>query len=483
MQFNSFIFILLFLPVTVVLYFLANRINTILGKWSILVSSVIFYGYNNCKLLCIVALSIFVNYACTIVIKKYRYIKHIPLVAIPITINIILLLYFKYLNFFISNINHIFSKDIVLGKIILPLGISFFTFQQIAYVVALSKGDIKDNNIIDYIIFILYFPKILMGPLMDPVDFIDQLNNDKLKKVSAENITFGIKIFSLGLFKKVMFADVFAKVVNWGYSNVEAASSMDLMLVLLFYSFEIYFDFSGYSDMATGASLMLNIKLPINFDSPYKALSIKDFWKRWHISLTSFLTKYIYVPLGGNRRGILRTYTNIMLVFIISGIWHGANWTFILWGLLNGILSVVDRIFDDYENKMFESVRWLGTFIITTILWSLFRAESIKQWCDIMLKIIKFQDLNITNGPIWLLAFPEMVFINNVLRLGWFVDNIKGFWVLIWTLLAFSICLLFENNYRKLKSNSFVMAIITSIIFVWGIICLSGESAFVYFNF
>ena len=157
MQFNSFIFILLFLPVTVVLYFLANRINTILGKWSILVSSVIFYGYNNCKLLCIVALSIFVNYACTIVIKKYRYIKHIPLVAIPITIHIILLLYFKYLNFFISNINHIFSKDIVLGKIILPLGISFFTFQQIAYVVALSKGDIKDNNIIDYIILYLFF--------------------------------------------------------------------------------------------------------------------------------------------------------------------------------------------------------------------------------------------------------------------------------------------------------------------------------------
>lgn len=384
MQFNSFIFILLFLPVTVALYFIANRVCSRLGKLVLLVSSVIFYSYTDYKLLFILVLSIFVNYIGTILIERYRDRKNMLLVAIPIIANIMLLLYFKYLNFTISNINFIFSRNIALNNIILPLGISFFTFQQIAYVVAVSKGDIKDNNIIDYIIFILYFPKILMGPLMDPVDFIEQLNDDDLKKIDIENIALGIKIFSLGLFKKVMFADVFAKVVNWGYSNIGDASSMDLILVILFYSFEIYFDFSGYSDMATGASLMLNIKLPINFDSPYKALSIKDFWKRWHISLTSFLTKYIYIPLGGNKRGIARTYINIMFVFIISGIWHGANWTFILWGVLNGALSIIDKILDKYEKKMFEAVRWIGTFIIVTILWSLFRAESIKQWSEII---------------------------------------------------------------------------------------------------
>ena len=483
MQFNSFIFILLFLPVTVALYFIANRVCSRLGKLVLLISSVIFYSYTDYKLLFILVLSIFVNYISTILIERYRDRKNMLLVAIPIIVNIMLLLYFKYLNFTISNINFIFSQNIALKKIILPLGISFFTFQQIAYVVAVSKGDIKDNNIIDYIIFILYFPKVLMGPLMDPVDFTEQLNDDDLKKIDIENIALGIKIFSLGLFKKVMFADVFAKVVNWGYSNIGDASSMDLILVILFYSFEIYFDFSGYSDMATGASLMLNIKLPINFDSPYKALSIKDFWKRWHISLTSFLTKYIYIPLGGNRRGIVRTYINIMLVFIISGIWHGANWTFILWGILNGILSVVDKMLDKYEKKMFEAVRWIGTFIIVTILWSLFRAESIKEWSDIMLKIIKFQDLNITNGPIWLLAFPEMFLFNDLLKLGWFVDNVKGFWLLVWTLLSFAICLLFENNYRKLKDNSLVMMVFAAFIFIWGVICLSSESVFVYFNF
>ena len=280
-----------------------------------------------------------------------------------------------------------------------------------------------------------------------------------------------------------MFADVFAKVVNWGYSSIGDASSMDLILVILFYSFEIYFDFSGYSDMATGASLMLNIKLPINFDSPYKALSVKDFWKRWHISLTSFLTKYIYIPLGGNKRGIARTYINIMLVFIISGIWHGANWTFILWGVLNGVLSIIDKILDKYEEKMFEAVRWIGTFVIVTILWSLFRADSIKQWSEIMMKILMFQDLNITNGPIWLLAFPEMVLFNDFFKLRWFVDNIKGFWLLIWTLSAFAICLLPENNYKRLKYNSIFTMIITGFLFAWGVICLSSESTFVYFNF
>ena len=483
MQFNSFIFILLFLPVTVALYFIANRVCSRLGKLVLLISSVIFYSYTDYKLLFILVLSIFVNYISTILIERYRDRKNMLLVAIPIIVNIMLLLYFKYLNFTISNINFIFSQNIALKKIILPLGISFFTFQQIAYVVAVSKGDIKDNNIIDYIIFILYFPKVLMGPLMDPVDFTEQLNDDDLKKIDIENIALGIKIFSLGLFKKVMFADVFAKVVNWGYSNIGDASSMDLILVILFYSFEIYFDFSGYSDMATGVSLMLNIKLPINFDSPYKALSVKDFWNRWHISLTSFLTKYIYIPLGGNKRGIARTYINIMFVFIISGIWHGANWTFILWGVLNGTLSIIDKILDKYEKKMFEAVRWIGTFIIVTILWSLFRAESIKEWSDIMLKIIKFQDLNITNGPIWLLAFPEMFLFNDLLKLGWFVDNVKGFWLLVWTLLSFAICLLFENNYRKLKDNSLVMMVFAAFIFIWGVICLSSESVFVYFNF
>lgn len=483
MQFNSFVFILLFLPLTVVLYFIANSVNNKLGKFIILFASIIFYGYTDYKVLFILSLSLCINYLSTIFIVRSRDNRSTPLVVLPIIVNIIILLYFKYFNFAISNVNLLFSKNIALNKVVLPLGISFFTFQQISYIVAISREDIKGNNLLDYIIYIMYFPKILMGPLMDPVDFIEQLNDNDLKKIDIENIALGIKIFSLGLFKKVMFADVFAKVVNWGYSNIGDASSMDLILVILFYSFEIYFDFSGYSDMATGASLMLNIKLPINFDSPYKALSIKDFWKRWHISLTSFLTKYIYIPLGGNKRGIARTYINIMFVFIISGIWHGANWTFILWGVLNGALSIIDKILDKYEKKMFEAVRWIGTFIIVTILWSLFRAESIKQWSEIMMKILMFQDLNITNGPIWLLAFPEMIFFNDLLKLRWFVDNVKGFWVLLWTLLSFAICLLFENNYRKLRVNSFAVTIFVALIFIWSIICLSSESSFVYFNF
>ena len=264
--------------------------------------------------------------------------------------------------------------------------------------VAVYKKEISSINAIDYLAYILYFPKLLMGPLMDPVDFIEQFNSPKLKNVDWNNIAYGIKIFSFGLFKKMLLADTFSKAVSWGFSNIEAATSMDWILIMLFYTFEIYFDFSGYSDMAVGTSLMLNITLPINFDSPYKAVSIRDFWKRWHISLTKFLTKYIYIPLGGSRKGRIFTYLNTMIVFLVSGIWHGANWTFILWGLLHGAFSIFDRLIEKIPTKIFEPARWLATFLVINILWLLFRADSVQQWMDILKTIIGFSNTVVSDG-------------------------------------------------------------------------------------
>ena len=251
---------------------------------------------------------------------------------LPIVVNVLLLLYFKYSNFIISTANQMLGKEWAFKELIQPIGISFFTFQQIAYIVAVYNEEIEKVSLVDYLAYILYFPKILMGPLMDPVDFHKQINDDSLKKVNWDNIACGVKIFSLGLFKKVMMADVFAKAVAWGFAGTDKVTSMDWILEMLFYTFEIYFDFSGYSDMAVGISQMLNIELPMNFDSPYKALSIRDFWKRWHLSLTRFFTKYVYIPLGGSRKGIILTCVNTMVVFLISGLWHGANQTFVLWG-------------------------------------------------------------------------------------------------------------------------------------------------------
>ena len=297
MQFNSFIFILLFLPLTVTLYYTLNKINDTVGKIVLLIASIIFYAYTDRVTLIVLGISLVLNYGFALAIANVKKWRSFYLFT-PIVINTGILLYFKYLNFVIENVNHFFMKSIPLKEMILPIGISFFTFQQIAYMVAVYRKEIEKNNILDYLVYILYFPKILMGPLTEPTDFMAQINDTTLKKVNLDNIVFGIKIFSFGLFKKVMLADVFAKAVTWGYTNIDIATSMDWILVMLFYTFEIYFDFSGYSDMAVGISLMLNIKLPINFDSPYKAISIRDFWKRWHISLTKFFTKYIYIPLG-----------------------------------------------------------------------------------------------------------------------------------------------------------------------------------------
>lgn len=322
-----------------------------------------------------------------------------------------------------------------------------------------------------------------MGPLADPVDFIGQMNNSKLKKVNWENIACGIKIFCLGLFKKVMIADVFANAVNWGYTNFDVTTSMDWLLVMLFYTFQIYFDFSGYSDMAVGSSLMFNLTLPINFDSPYKALSIRDFWKRWHISLTKFFTKYIYIPMGGSKKILLFTCFNTMIVFLISGIWHGANWTFILWGVLHGVFSIFDRIFDKYEKKISKLIRWICTFNVINILWLLFRSDTINEWKEILSRIICLQDLNISDDLINIFELPETEFIRDMLRLHWASKSIRGFWMLIYIIAVFVICLLFENNYKNLKRNSHIMMVVSAAAFIWGFICLSAESVFVYFNF
>lgn len=482
MQFNSFVYILLFLPLITISYYAANRINIHLGKFVILVSSVIFYCYTDISVLMVLGIGLVANFTFSLLIAKVKKWRPVYLI-IPILVNVGLLLYYKYLNFAISNLNIILKKEIPITELILPIGISFFTFQQIAYIVAIHKGELVTNSLLDYLVYILYFPKILMGPLTDPVDFMNQINDTKLKKIDWDNLANGIKIFSLGLFKKVMIADIFAKAVDWGYTNIDATSSMDWILIMLFYTFEIYFDFSGYSDMAVGSSLLLNITLPINFDSPYKAVSIRDFWKRWHISLTKFFTKYIYIPLGGSKKGLLFTCLNTMIVFLISGIWHGANWTFVLWGVLHGALSVFDRLVEKHQKKICEPARWICTFILVNILWLLFRSDSIKQWQDILTKIICFQNLNISDEIIDVFKLQETGFISNMLGLKWSIENIRGFWMNIYIFLSFGICLLFDSNYRKLRERTWVMMIVSAIAFVWGFICLSGESVFVYFDF
>ena len=235
--------------------------------------------------------------------------------------------------------------------------------------------------------------------------------------------------------------------------------------------------------MAVGVSNMINIRLPINFDSPYKATSIRDFWKRWHISLTDFFTKYIYIPLGGNKKGKGRTYVNMMIVFLISGVWHGSNWTFILWGVLHGLFNVFDRITEKYRNKINIVIQWMVTFLTVSVLWLLFRSDSIEQWQSILYKIFTFENISVSDGMTNAFVLPETAFVFSTFKLKAIDAAIHGLSLLLFTAAGFGICLIPKNNYRKLDDNSWVMLFISVIALVWGFLCLSSESVFVYFDF
>ena len=480
MQFNSYIFILAFLPLFAAAWFLLGRLHVRVAKLLIIAGGVVFYLYGGIALSAVLGASILLNWLFVLLLRKKKG-GRIALI-VPVLLNVGLLLYYKYSGFAVRTVNGLFGQAFAEPQLALPLGISFFTFQQIMYLVyARDHGD--EATFLDYLCCTLYFPRLIMGPLQEPAEFISQLNDPGTRRINWDNMAWGLKVFSLGLFKKMLLADTFAKGVAWGFSHLDAVTAGDLFLVMLFYTFEIYFDFSGYSDMATGISSMLNISLPINFDSPYKALSIRDFWKRWHMSLTGFLTRYVYYPLGGSRKGAVRTYLNIMLVFLVSGIWHGADWTFILWGVCHGLLQVSERLLGKRLDKLHEAVRWMVTFLLINLLWLLFRAESVTQWTDMLYRMFTFGDMQISAGLLNCFALPETAFLNDHLFLTGVNAAVRGFPMLMFIVLSFAICLVPQNNYKNREKPGFFTLLYSAAAFVWAFLCLSSESVFVYFNF
>ena len=482
MQFNTYLFILAFLPLTIVGYFLINKVSNMLGKALLIGASIFFYGYAGITELKWLLLSVGANYLVVLSLghaEKFRK----TILWLGITFNVLLLFFFKYLNFTVTIINEVWHKEFVMANLVLPLGISFFTFQQIAYIVDAYHNKVKEYTVIDYMLYVVYFPKILMGPIVKPSDIIPQFNQKAKKTIDTENLVKGISMFGIGLFKKVIFADTFAKAVVWGFSNIQAATSMDLILVMLAYTFQIYFDFSGYSDMAIGVSCMLNIELPINFDSPYKAYSIRDFWKRWHISLTKFLTEYLYIPLGGNRKGKLRTYLNTIIVFLVSGLWHGANWTFLLWGLLHGMFSIFDRITEKFRKNIHPAMQWMATFFVVNILWLLFRANSVSEWLLMLKRIGSMQSTAISEGLLQSFVLPETNSLISLTHMQALNAGVRGFSMIVFYIFSLVLCLCFENAYKRKYTQSVGAAMCLAVMMVFCLTCLSSESVFVYFNF
>ena len=303
-----------------------------LAKIYLIACSLWFYGYFNPWYLWIISGSVLVNYGIS---KGFSFFNHKSgikklLLFLGVIFNLALIFYFKYYDFFIENINVMLKKNLALMNVALPLGISFFTFQQISFVVDSYRQETKQYSFVEYALFVTFFPQLVAGPIVSHDEIIPQFQDEKKRHLDISMMNRGICLFVIGLFKKVLIADTFGNAVNVGWESLELLTSLEAILVSLFYTFQIYFDFSGYCDMASGIASMFNIELPLNFNSPYKAESIIEFWKRWHITLTRFLRKYIYFPLGGSRKGEVRAYVNVLVVFLLSGVWHGAGWTFII---------------------------------------------------------------------------------------------------------------------------------------------------------
>ena len=348
--------------------------------------------------------------------------------------------------------------------------------------------------------FVTYFPQLVAGPIVLHDEMIPQFRNEELHRINADNVANGLILFILGLYKKVVIADTLSGAVAWGFGSVSFMTAGDACFVMLAYTFQIYFDFSGYCDMACGMARMMNITLPVNFDSPYKALSVREFWKRWHLTLTRFLTRYVYVPLGGNKKGLRRTCINTMIVFLLSGLWHGANWTFVLWGALHGVFSVGERLLDAVRRKqaaaqpdrdgkttawIYAVVRWMYTFLVVNVLWLLFRADSVSQWKDILAVIFRAEYFGISDDLLWTFVLPENQILYGFGFLAKLNGLIRGFPAIVVFLAAYLICMLPENNVRRQARprTSVWMVPVCAVALTWSLLCLSSESVFLYFNF
>ncbi len=385
MLFHSYQFVFLFLPVSLAGYwFLAGKGKGEAAKLWLAAASLWFYGSFQIISLLILLGSVAFNYGVYFGIGKLREAdgesvgaeggtraggKGLDgrreagaktcqgcagarrLLAVGVAGNLALLGYFKYMNFFLDNLYWLFGREFTLWKIFLPVGISFFTFQQISFLVDGYRGEVRNCSFLDYLLYIVYFPKLVEGPLVNHGELLPQFAAVGRKKLDGERFIQGIALFVMGLLKKVILADTFGGAVDYGYANLEWMHGWDAALLVVFYALQLYFDFSGYCDMARGIGWMFGIELPLNFNSPYKARNILDFWKRWHMTLTRFFTQYVYIPLGGNREGVWKMYRNLLVVFLLSGIWHGAGWNFMLWGMMHGILYALTRCWQEGRKK------------------------------------------------------------------------------------------------------------------------------------
>ena len=492
MLFNSFLFIFIFLPITWFVYFYLNKKHLTEGSKGFLVlASLFFYSWWNIAYFPILVISMLFNYTVGISLtekKKQIKINKKVLLTFGITANVSLLAYFKYADFLIENINTISNIDMPLLNIALPLAISFFTFQQIAYLVDSYRGETKEYDFLNYANFVTFFPQLIAGPIVHHSEMMPQFAKIKNKTKNYHNVALGLFIFSIGLFKKVVIADTFAIWANTGFGTGIRLSLFEAWGASLSYTFQLYFDFSAYTDMAIGIALLFNIRLPLNFNSPYKATNIQDFWHRWHITLSRFLKDYIYIPLGGNRKGESRTYVNLFATFVLGGIWHGAGWTFVVWGILHGLALVVHRAWKKLGFKMNVILAWFITFNFINIAWVFFRAKEIEDAVRIIVAMFNIDRMAISKNFASYLHYIDIFDIGfKGVRFG----PIMSIYTIMMIILGFTVVLWFKNSnelsikFEKMKKIPIFWYLFSVIALGSSLIVMSFQtgSDFLYFNF
>ncbi len=463
-----------------------------MAKIWLVLASLFFYAYWNIDYIVLIVVSIVVNFMIGNLLHKTKHHKtektpfRKTTLSIGIIFNLGLLGYYKYTDFFIENANVLLNADFPLLNLLLPLAISFFTFQQVAYLVDCYKADTQEYNFLNYCLFVLFFPQLIAGPIVHHREMMPQFFNTENAYLNINNLAKGVFIFSIGLFKKVVIADTFAIWANAGFDSQVALSFFDAWGASLSYTFQLYYDFSGYTDMAIGAALMFNIHLPANFNSPYKALNIQDFWRRWHMTLSRWLKDYVYIPLGGNRLGSFRTYLNLMLTFVLGGLWHGAGWTFILWGSLHGLALVIHRFWQQFQIKLPYFFAWLITFAFINFTWVIFRAEDMQTAMNIFKGMLGFHGFALTQQflpfiqwiPDWssfVTIVPAELFISSQTTIAF---------IIVFAAIAFGTKnSLYMSKYKQqfyIQDSLFVALVLLSAILVP---IASTTSIFLYFNF
>ena len=508
MSFNSLYFILFFLPITLAAYYLAGRRSRIAADWILVGASVIFYGFSNLWYPVMLGALIALNWGLTLMIRRAgsegSCAEEVSQAAkthaaaassartgmsakgwmiCGVVLNVGFLAFFKYTNFFLENLNAVFGSDWVLENLILPLGISFIIFSQISWIVDSYRGSTADVCLREYVLYSAFFPKLSQGPITLMRDFLPQIRKEERVHYDYERMMVGIQMFVCGLAKKVLLADTLGVAVEYYFEKLEFRTNVDTYVILLTYVLQLYFDFSGYSDMALGVSKMLGFDLPANFNSPYKACSVTEVWKRWHISLTTFLREYVYFPLGGSRKGMLRTYGNIMIVYLISGLWHGASWTYVLWGVMQGIAQSLEKLIGKWYFKVWKPIRWAITFTFVNVTWMIFRCGDLTTFRRFWWHLAVDRSWVLTADLAENYRLTGMRTILQILGMPTGDVFVNMLSMVLLLALGLFICLVLPNNQERRYRSSTAALLTTAALLGVCLLSLSGASTFVYNDF